>query len=478
MNLEEYASYDGTGLAALVSSGEITASELAELAFAAINKLNPSINAVVAQYPERANPERAAELTNGPFNGVPFLVKDLVIHEAAKGCSQGSRLVDGYMYEHSSDLMQRFIDAGFNTLGRTASPELGMNTTTENVLHGPTLNPWDPSRMAGGSSGGSAACVASGILPIAHGNDGGGSIRIPASCCGVFGLKPTRLRTPVGPDVREGLSGFGVEHVISRTVRDSAAVLDLVQGPGLGDPYIIPPPEQPYLNELEKSPGQLRIAFTAKSPSGVAADTEVVVSLGETVVMLQDLGHIVEEASPMWDHETVVMATVRASAIATAEAVNHYCKVTGRTPSPDTLESVTLAFYEYGMRMKATEYFEMLAKINNMCRDIAPFFEQFDLLLTPTLLKLPQPIGTYNQNEPGLDPYQWIDKIRGFSGFPSVFNVTGQPAMSVPLHHSKDGLPIGMQFAAKFADEATLFRIAKQLEDAHPWVDRRPSIRV
>ena len=184
MNLEEYASYDGTGLAALVSSGEITASELAELAFAAINKLNPSINAVVAQYPERANPERAAELTNGPFNGVPFLVKDLVIHEAAKGCSQGSRLVDGYMYEHSSDLMQRFIDAGFNTLGRTASPELGMNTTTENVLHGPTLNPWDPSRMAGGSSGGSAACVASGILPIAHGNDGGGSIRIPASCCG------------------------------------------------------------------------------------------------------------------------------------------------------------------------------------------------------------------------------------------------------------------------------------------------------
>jgi amidase len=474
MNYREYAAFDGLGLAALVARGEVSAAELAACARAAIEALNPKINAVIEVFDP---PEAGADSDTAPFRGVPFLLKDLVIHAAGHLNEMGSRLAAGIRMPHDTDLMRAFRAAGLVTMGRCSTPELGFCTTTEPLANGPTRNPWDLARMPGGSSGATAAAVAAGIVPLAHANDGGGSIRIPASCCGLVGLKPTRGRTPMGPDTGDALNGLGVEFAVTRTVRDAAALLDRVQGGRPGDPYFITPPVRPYRAELDQSPGRLRIAWTAGPWSGVPVDAEVQAALAETVDRCAGLGHVMVEARPEIDHERYFGATVTLWTANLANWVGELAHATGRKPGPDALEATTLACYEHGRRLTAVDLHQAIGVMNEVSRKVAPFFVGHDLLLTPTNALIPQPLGTYNANDPKLDATGWARHIFSFAPFTALFNMTGQPAISLPLARTPRGLPIGMQFVGRWGDEGTLFRLARQLEEAAPWPQLAPLLQ-
>lgn len=467
MKTADYLGHDATGLAQLVRSGAVTATELAECARALIAAHNPKINAVVEVFPEPVAPLPAA---NAPFCGVPFLVKDLVLHSAGQTLEMGSRLCKGLKTPpHDTDLMHRFRAAGLVTLGRTTTPEFGYCPTTESVFYGPTKNPWDLTRMPGGSSGGSGAAVAAGIVPMAHANDGGGSIRLPASCCGLVGLKPTRGRIPTGPDYHDPLSGFGVELALTRTVRDTAALLDAVQGAGEGDGYVIPPPARPYVQELDAAPGRLRIGFTDQPWSGVPVDAEVRAGLRKTAERLAALGHHVEEARPVIDYQQFIDATHIIWCANVATWVDQIALLTGRKVDDTTLEATTLACWKEGRAFKASDLLGALAVCNLVCRQVAVFYRDHDLLLTPTVAQQPLPLGVMNANDPTVGARGWTEKVFVFCPFTALFNMTGQPGISLPLHRGKNDLPIGMQFVARFGDEATLIRLARQLEQAHPW---------
>jgi len=475
MKVEEYAQYDGLGLAQLVSRGEVTPTELALAALSAAERVEPRIHCLVRSFPERAHSPRMDLASAGPFRGVPFLLKDFPL-EKGTPCEMGSRLCRGLVSGQDSHLMERFRAAGLVTLGCTTTAELGFNVTTESVLTGPTRNPWDTQRMAGGSSGGSAAAVAAGIVPMAHASDTGGSIRIPASCCGVVGLKPTRGRIPLGPGVGESISGLGIDFAITRTVRDCAALLDAVQGAGVGDPYVIAPPARPYLQEVGTPPGQLNIAFTTRAWSGAPVDPEVSRAVEQTVALCESLGHRVREASPTVDAAGLMFATVRLGSAHLAAAIDGLAGALGRMPAEDTLEATTLATYRYGKAVPATELLGAQALLNGLCRSVGGFFEGCDVLLTPTVARVPQPLGTYDANAPGITAEQWPEHIFAFAPFTALFNVTGNPALSLPLHESSGGLPIGMQFVGRYGAEATLLRLAGQLEEARPWRTRRPRV--
>jgi amidase len=477
MKLEEYARHDAHDLADLVRRREVSPAELAGAALEAAEKVQPRINALVRVFPERAG-VRPETLPEGPLRGVPFLLKDAGMHEKGTPCELGSRLGRGLVAPHDSHLMERFRAAGLVTLGCTTTPEFAFNVTTESLLTGPTRNPWDTSRMAGGSSGGAAAAVAAGIVPMAHGNDAGGSIRIPASCCGVVGLKPTRGRIPLGPDVGEALSGLATEFALTRTVRDSAVLLDAVQGAGVGDPYVIAPPARPYREEARTAPGSLRIAFTTRAWSGVPVDAEVSQAVEQTAMLCESLGHHVQEASPAVDAAALMFATVRLGAAHLAAGIGFLASILGRVPGEDTLEATTLATYRYGLTLSATDVLGALAVLNGLCRSVGAFFQGYDVLLTPTVALLPQPLGTYDANDSRITAEQWPAHIFSFAPFTTLFNVTGHPAMSLPLHQSASGLPIGMQFVAPHGGESTLFRLAAQLEEARPWRDRHPPVHV
>jgi amidase len=475
MKIDDYVRYDGVGLAELVSRGEVSPSELALTALEAAERVEPRIHSLVRVFPERAQQPRLAALPPGPFRGVPFVIKDAPM-ESGTPSEMGSRLCRGFVSSGDSHLMERFRAAGLVTLGCTAMAELGFNVTTEPLLTGPTRNPWDPRRMAGGSSGGSAAAVAAGIVPLAHANDTGGSIRIPASCCGVVGLKPTRGRIPLGPGVGESVSGLGIDFAITRTVRDCAALLDAVQGPGIGDPYVIVPPARPYLQEVRTAPGRLRIAFTTRAWSGVPVDPEVRRAVEQTAELCESLGHSVWEASPTVDAAGLMFTTVRLGSAHMAAAIDGLAGALGRTPSEDTLEATTLAAYRYGRTVPATELLGSIALLNGICRSVGAFFEGCDVLLTPTVARVPQLLGTYDANAPGITAEQWPEHIFSFAPFTALFNVTGNPALSLPLHQSAEGLPIGVQLAGRYGDEASLLRLAGQLEEARPWRTRRPTV--
>ncbi len=477
MKLGEYVQYDGLGLAALVNAGDVSARELGQVALQAIEVTNPQIKAIVEVYEDSVAGLQDAELPDGPFKGVPFLVKDLVLHEAGRRCEYGSDLGEGLVAEHDTDLARRFKAAGLVTVGRTKTPEMGFNISTENRVHGPVHNPWNLTRSSGGSSGGSAAAVAAGITPLAHANDGGGSIRIPAACCGLFGMKPTRGRVPIGPDSADGLNGLGIEHVVSRTVRDSAAALDAIQGGVPGDPYFISGPERPYLEELTRTPQKLKIAVAELPWNDIPVSRECDLALKNTTQLCESLGHEVTLARPdlgvSWDRFMEANAQVWCSNM--AFWIMGLAAATGRVPGPDTLQAATIGCFEYGRGISATDLHGAFGVFNTMNRSFAPFFEQYDILLTPTMAAAPQSLGTFDANKPhtGLE---WTGKIFAAAPFTPIFNVTGQPAMTVPLATSAEGLPIGMQFAAKFGDEGTLFRLAAQLEDAQPWISRRPPV--
>jgi amidase len=476
--LNEYASYDGLGLAQLVARKELKSEELLAAALAAIEKVNPKLNAVLQTFPSQAEAEIRNGLPQGPFTGVPFLIKELVLHAKQVRCDMGSKLAQGYVAQADTELMARFRRAGLVLAGTTQTPELGYNPTTETVLFGPVHNPWDLTRSAGGSSGGSSAAVAAGIVPLAHANDGGGSIRIPASCNGLVGLKPSRDRVPTGPDYGDPLCGLACEFVVTRSVRDAATLFDMVSGADVGAPGLPVPPARPYGEEVGAQPGKLRIAWTTTPASGAKIAPECETAVHETVRLLQDLGHTLIEDRPRYDWDAFLENVHVIWTAYTTFAVDDLVKSLGRKPSLDNLEAVTLACYEDGKRYTAADLLNAMAHGNLLSRQVGAFFQNIDVLVTPTLAQLPAPLGELNQNRKDMTAMEWTRQVFTYVPFTPLFNSTGQPAISLPLHWSATGLPVGVQCVGRFGDEATLFRLASQLEQARPWAGKRPLVHV
>lgn len=477
MNLAEYARYDGMGLADLIRTKEVSAQEVAVSALAAVAKINPKINAIVEIFVDRA--EKAGQLLihGKPFSGVPMILKDLGATAAGKRQEMGSRLAQGFVAEKDAYLTSCFRKAGAVILGRAATPELGLAATTESILTGVTRNPWDLNRIAGGSSGGSAAAVAAGIFPVAHASDGGGSIRIPAACCGVVGLKPSRGRVSCGPDADERLFGLVQEFVVSRTVRDTAAMLDAVSTPALGDPFVITQPRQPYLNEVGAAPGKLRVAFTAASWTGVEVDAEIAANVNAIARMCADMGHFVEAAMPHFDLEPYFGALGVMWGSSLRFNCDQLAKKMNRPVDRRHLEPLTLEIYNSARQYSAADVIWARDALNTTRRTVGKFFEKYDLLLTPTLAQTPVPLGTIHQNQE-IPLKQWYLGTSKFNTFTNLFNATGLPAISLPLCHNAAGLPVGMQFVAGFGKEDLLIRIACAFEEALSWADRKPSVHV
>ncbi|WP_217141682.1 amidase [Streptomyces sp. AC627_RSS907] len=475
MRVTEYVTFDAVGLAELVAKGEVTPAELEAAAREAVRAVGPRINAVVETWPADDEPTPGST----PLAGVPFLIKDIGVAMAGRRMELGSRLAAGHVAGADSSLMTRFRRAGLVTIGRTATPEMAYSITTEPALHGPTRNPWDPERSAGGSSGGAGAAVAAGVVPIAHATDAAGSLRIPAACNGLFGLKPTRGRISMGPDADEIFSGLAVHGSVSRTVRDSAALLDRMRGPEPGDPYAAPQPSRPYTEEVTRHPGRLRIGVLPQGWGGRRTTAPVADALARTVRLLESLGHQVAEAEAGLgaDWEEFVLACTRLFTVNLAASVDELAAAFGRPVDTTTLEPATLAGYHYGQRVSGAQFVDALAIRNRVARSLARYFDAHDVLLTPTLPELPMPLGAYAEGAEALDGLGWIDRLNDRSPFTMAFNVAGTPAMSVPVTaDAGTGLPIGMQFAAGHGLEGLLFRLAGQLEQASPWSSRTPAV--
>jgi amidase len=478
MNLHEYASYDALGLAELVRSKSVTPRELVECALRANALVNSKVNAIIGIVPDWELQLNQC-YSDAPFLGVPFLIKDLGLQAKGVPCDFGSRLFRGaYIAPQDTELMSRFRKAGVVTWGRTNTPEFGFANTTEPVLYGPTRNPWDTTRSAGGSSGGSAAAVAAGIVPIAHGNDGGGSIRIPAAACGLVGLKPTRGRTPVGPLAGEPVHGMAIDHIIARSVRDSAAMLDAVEGPALGDRFVISGPHRPFLEEVSTAPRRLRIALSTDGRRYGNAEPECVEAVRDAGRLCVSLGHDVEEAQPDFDDDAFHTTNAIYWCSSLAGGVTRFAQFLGRRPSPDNLEATVWTCFQYGLTLKAIDLELADFHANGICRSVGSFFGRFDVLVTPTLRASPLKLGTLNADDPNFGPLEWLQANFAVSPFTALYNMTGQPAISLPLAESRDGLPIGVQFAASYGDEATLFNLAGQLEVASPWTRRKPGVHL
>jgi amidase len=478
VNLEEYAQFDALALADIVRKGKVTAKELAAVALQGIEKVNPRLHAIIEVYADALPAIKKGPPPSGPFGGVPFLRKDIGATEAGRLQEMGSRLAKGRKASSDSFLMRRFKRAGFTILGRSATPEFALSSTTTSLLEGETRNPWRLERMAGGSSGGAAAAVASGMVPMAHASDGAGSIRIPASCCGLVGLKPSRGRVSAGPDVDEPLFGMAVEFVLCHTVRDCAAALDMAAGPEPGDPFVIPQPTGPFLKEVGADPGKLRIGFSAESWEPFPVDEEVRREAAKVAKACEAMGHHIVPKKPHYDFEGYARALADTWGIGTMLDVDDAAQATGRKVSLETLEQGTLALYEHGKRVTVERLMTSLGILNTIRREFGAMMEDIDLLLTPTLAMVPQPLRKYSQDQPFPDGTSFMSAMEDIGQYMAVFNITGLPAISLPLGQSADSLPIGMQFVAHFGDEARLFRIAKAFEEAMPWRDRKPLIHI
>lgn len=478
MNLSEYTSHDAIGLAKRVSDREVTPAELAELARSAIEAVNPAINAVIEHWPASDSGSYPEHCT-GPLAGVPFLIKDLAVAMSGKRLELGSRLSSGVVASADSWLMSRFRAAGLVTIGRTTTPEMAFSTTTESTLQGATRNPWQPDSSAGGSSGGAAAAVAAGVVPLAHGTDAAGSIRVPASYNGLFGLKPTRGRSSNGPALDEVFAGFGVQLGVSWSVRDSAALLDAIQGQAIGEPYLTAAPEYSFLSQVEREPGNLTIGMMTDPWSADRTDPAIATAVESTARLLEELGHTVFEVRPSlgvsWDAFVQMNATIWTATL--VGWIEGLAAATGRPIDETTLEPATLACYLYGKEEKASAFAAALAMRNVVTRAVGHWFEDFDVLLTPTLPQMPPRIGEYGEGAESMNGLEWTQRVFRHSPLTPPFNVAGVPAMSVPLSsHPETGLPIGMQFAGAFAQEDKLLQLAGQLERARPWINRRPVV--
>jgi len=472
---EDYDEHDAVGLAEMVRKGDVTPEHLLEEAIKRVEERDPAFNAVVNKLYEHARDAIRAGLPDGPFRGVPLVLKDLNALYKGAITSNGSRFFRDNLADHDTELVARYRRGGLVVFGKTNTPEFGLTITTEPVLFGATRNPWNRNYSAGGSSGGAAAAVAAGLVPAAHASDGGGSIRIPSSCCGLFGLKPTRGRNPSGPDRGEGWSGMGTEHVVTRSVRDSAALLDLTCGPDLGAPYFATAPHRSFSSELQVEPGRLRIAFATRTPAGEKVAPECEQAVTETARLLEGLGHRIEESRLDFVPEELGVGFRTIIAGNTRVAVDNHAAKSGRKPAAEAFEKITWLMYESGTAATASDYARAVQTLHRTGRLVAQFFERYDLLLTPTLPRPPEKLGVFDMNTENVEAYSRAVSL--FTAFTAPFNASGNPAMSVPLHWSPDDLPIGVQFAGRYGDEATLLRLAAQLERARPWFQRRPPFR-
>ena len=470
----EYEQYDALGLADLVRRKEVTPGELLEAAIERVEARNPAINAVTMKLYDFGRKAIIDGLPDGPFRGVPFLMKDLTSPIAGVRMTRGSKFfADAPPAAFDSEHVKRLKRAGLVIFGRTNTCELGLSLTCEPQLHGPTRNPWNVAHISGGSSGGAAAAVAARMLPVAHASDGFGSIRAPAACCGLVGLKPTRSRNTFAPFAGEGLGGVSTEHAVSLTVRDSAALLDATRGPGPGDPYVAPPAAGPYLKEAGANPGELRIAWTARSPNGARVDPECLRLLADTVELCVDLGHRVEERDPQIDGAAVVPTFLTlASANTVVNLASH--PTAGRPAREGEVERITWLTAKMGEKIGAPEYVRATQTAHRLGRQMAAFHSEWDVLLTPGLASPAVKLGWLDMMMDDVNEY-WR-RVFAFSPFTVWFNLTGQPGMMLPLGQSSSGLPLAVQLVARYGEEATLFRLGAQLESARPWFGRKPAL--
>ena len=483
MTERELAGMDATAQAELVRSGDASPEELVEAAVARAERLNPELNAVIHGFYEQAAEQARGELPDGPFRGVPFLFKDIGAGLAGQPLHLGMQALKEADFRLPVDtfLGARFREAGFVTIGKTNVPELGILPTTEPDAYGATRNPWDTARSPGGSSGGSGAAVAAGIVPVAHANDGGGSIRIPASHNGLVGLKPTRQRTTQGPLVGDSLSGLTEELVVSRSVRDTAAILEAVHGGVPGDPYFAPPPLRPYTEEVEADPGRLRVGLMTEPIVEQEVDPRVQQAARDAGALLEGLGHAVDEDTPAIPSgepggPTDLIETFKTRWQAgQAASLDQFSFLLGRRLGPEDVEPLTWALAEEGRRKSAVQYLGAMTFHQSIARMISGWFDAgHDLLLTPTTGEPAPPLGTFDDSGP--DPMRAFDRARRTALFAALVNATGHPAISLPLGMTEDGLPIGVQLVAPQGREDVLLRIAAQLEEARPWADRRPPV--
>jgi amidase len=470
----EYDQYDGLGLAELVAKRQVTPLELLDAVRQRLEAINPKINAVAHAFFDKAAAQIKEGLAAGPFKGVPFALKDLGQQLAGTVTSYGSRVFESNRPDFDSTLVARYKQAGLVIFAKTTSPEFGLTTTTESVLFGKTHNPWNLERTSGGSSGGSSALVASRIIPMAHGSDGGGSIRIPASCCGLFGLKPTRGRVPMGPTQFEGWNGCSHHHALTISVRDSAALLDVSAGIELGSPYFSPPPSRPFLKEVGSDPGKLRIALAAGTPGGTPLDPECRKAALEAAKLCESLGHRVEEAQPPIEDSWMRNAFLAVLRVSIARTLDDAAKPLGRPVTDKDVEPVTWVMAQAGREVTSVAYSRAIATMHQVGLAMAKFQEKYDVILSPTLAKPPVPLGVLSLSPASIAAYG--KDVTEFGPYTALYNVTGQPSMSVPLHWSADGLPIGVMFSGRFGDDARLLRLASQLEKAKPWAGIRPKM--
>lgn len=475
MAFTEYDQYDALGLAGLIAKKKISASEAVGEAIARAQKLNPALNAIVFEAYERARDAAKGKPGRGPFAGVPILLKDMRAGAVGMPTRSGSRMIPPIPADHDSTLVARFRAAGLIPLGKTNVPEFGILPTTESALYGPAHNPWNLAHSTGGSSGGSAAAVAAGIVPVAHATDGGGSIRIPAACNGLVGLKVSRGRITQGPDFADSTSGLSVDNVVTRSVRDTAAMLDMISAIDYGDPYTAPAPEGSYLDGIRRKPKRLRIALSMKDLRGDAFHPDVQAALKKAAKLCQSLGHIVEEATPAMDADETTTAFMTLWGSSTAYAVEGLSRMTGIKPSLNVLEGLTLALYERGKTITAIQQIWAQQTLYRYARVAAAFHETYDLWLTPTLAAPPIKLGIIDINADTVEG--GFEHILGYVPFTAMQNATGQPAINLPLHWNKDGLPIGVQFVARYGGEMLLLKFAAELEKASPWAQRRPNLK-
>ncbi|MGH7814431.1 MAG: amidase [Candidatus Binataceae bacterium] len=476
MPIREYSSFDGIALAELVRKGDVTPVELLEEAISRVEKLNPKLNAVVfkAYDQARAAAKEKRAGSKAPFEGVPLLLKDILAECAGMPNRSGSRFVPDTPGFADAELVTRYKRAGFIPFGKTNAPEFGILPITEPDLYGPARNPWNLDHTPGGSSGGSAAAVAAGILPIAHGNDGGGSIRIPSACCGLVGLKPTRGRNSTAPVPTDVAGGLVCDHVLTRTVRDTAAVLDATCGNIPGDPYTPAAPTGRFLDAVKDSPKGLKIAFWTKGFMGETINPEHEEGARNAAKLCASLGHHVEEDAPMREFSSIAPHFLKIYTCEIAFGIDATAFLTGRQPNRELVEGLTWSLYEMGKSISAPDYLLSQAILQLFTWEAAKFFEKYDLWLTPTLAIPPVKIGAVDRQNaiPGL----MAENVAGLAHLNPIYNITGLPAISLPLYNSKAGLPIGICYGAKAGAEALLLRIAGQLEQALPWANRKPPL--
>ena len=479
MKFDEYCEYDATGLAELVSRGEVSAKELAQTAIAGVEKVNPALNAVIEVFTDRVDGLGESSLPNGPFTGVPFFLKDLGPRQKGRKQEGGSRLMQGYVADYSSFLTEQIERAGLNILGRTTCPEFGVTGTTESILTGATCNPWDTGKIAGGSSGGSAAITAAGVVPMSHSNDGGGSTRIPASICGNAGMKHSRGRIsymPEGCDLSFPLFSDGVN---TRSVRDMAGFLDAVMGPAPGEPIPWAQPTRPYVEEVDRDPGKLRIAMCSEKFGPVPLGSHIGAEVQRVAGILEGAGHDVEEATPAIDYEGYLHVFKRIWAIDIAAMLDYEAGEMGRTVSADTIEPMTMRMYEAGKDATAAERLGIAGFMSQTGRRLGAFFEDYDLLLTPVMTADTPTLGSpFNLIQEGQTFEEWFDNAFSLIPITPLNNFTGTPAVSLPLCTDSAGMPLGAHLMAPMGREDRLFNISAQLEKVAPWMDSRPPVHV